>query len=178
MGVSPVAAWVRSVPVSLADPQPAFGSHRPVGLSSSRRTKHRYIYAPTPTPSVLQLHLLPAGHLVVQQQCKACHGSLGALFPTRGVSFISAGQALLHLRSDRRAIWAPSSNFHFICTPTAAPSVLHLDLLPRVTGAASNSASYDKEAVGPSLASGKGVYLVRGLLGVLGRGCCWAGVRG
>ena len=120
IGVSPVATWVRSVPASLADPQPAFGSHRPVGLSSSRRTKHRYIYAPTSTPSVLQLHLLPAGHLGVQQQCEACHGSLGTLLPTRGVSVISAGQALLHLRSDLR----------FICAPTTAPSVLHLDLLP------------------------------------------------
>ena len=98
-----------------------------------------------------------------------------------------------------RPVGFPSSQrakHYYIYAPTAAPSGLHLPTSTssvrrpprhlcsiliyyrRVTRAASNSASYDKEAVGPSLASGKGVYLVRGLLGVLGRGCCWAGVRG
>ena len=91
----------------------------PWDYPSSRRTKYYSICAPTSTPSVLQLHLLPAGHLVVQQQCKACHGSLWILLPTRGISFISAGQASLHLRSDLRAI----------CAPTSASSVLQLDLL-------------------------------------------------
>ena len=135
----PRVIWLSSNSVRLA--MEAWGLYsRPVGLPSSQRAKHYYIYAPTSAPSM--------------------------------------SRPSLHLCADRRAIWAPSSNFHFICTPTAAPSVFHLDLLLRVTGAASNSASYDKEAVGPSLASGKGVYLVRGLLGVLGRGCCWAGVRG
>ena len=61
---------------------------------------------------------------------------------------------------------------YYIYAPTVTPSVRRpphhlcsiLIYCPRVTRAASNSASYDKEAVDPSLASGNGVYLVRGAL--------------
>ena len=67
------------MPASIADPQSAFGTPDPWDYPSSQRTEYYSIWAPTSTPSVLQLHLLPTGHLVVQQQCEACHGSLWIL---------------------------------------------------------------------------------------------------
>ena len=71
-----------------------------------------------------------------------------------------------------RPVGFPSSQrakHYYIYAPTSASSVRRpprhlcsiLIYYRRVTRAASNSASYDKEAVGPSLAFGKGVYLVR-----------------
>ena len=98
-----------------------------------------YIYAPTSTPPVLQLHLLPTGHLVVQQQCEACHGSLRThsqlLNPTDPWDF-------LHLSglSITSSMLQPSLHlgFNFI-------------YCPRVTGSG-NSASHARRALDPSRA--------------------------